>query len=74
MAAKTKKRKMKKRRSTKKRSAKSRSADRARVSGKQRYEVSYLARKYRVSAAAVRKAIRKVGNSRKKIEAELKAL
>ena len=74
MAVKKRKRKAKKRRGTKKRSARSRSADRARVSGKQRHEVSYLARKHKVSAAVVRKTIRKVGNSRKKIEAALKKL
>lgn len=51
--------------------ARSRAADRALVSGKQRHEVSYLARKHGVSSAAVRDAIKKVGNSRKKVEAEL---
>jgi len=44
-------------------------ADRARVSGTERYEVAYFARKHRMSAAAVRRLIKRVGNSRKKLEA-----
>jgi Protein of unknown function (DUF3606) len=44
-------------------------ADRARVSGKERYEVAYFARKHRMTPAAVRKLIKRVGNSRKKLEA-----
>lgn len=50
---------------------KGRKADRARISGKQRYEVYYVARKFRVSADTVRKAIKKVGNMRAKVYAEL---
>lgn len=46
-------------------------ADRSRVSGKERYEVAYMARKHRMSAAAIRKLIKRVGNSRKKIEAAI---
>jgi hypothetical protein len=46
-------------------------ADRSRVSGSEKYEVAYVARKYGVSAATVRKVIKKVGNSRKKIYAAL---
>lgn len=46
-------------------------ADRSLVSGKQKHEVAYLARKHKVSAAAVRETIKKVGNSRKKVDAAL---
>ena len=46
-------------------------ADRARISATQSSEVNYVARKYRRSAAAVRAAIKKVGNSRDKVYAEL---
>jgi Protein of unknown function (DUF3606) len=46
-------------------------ADRARISGKQRYEVYYVARKFGVSADTVRAAIKKVGNMRAKVYAEL---
>jgi len=56
---------------SKAKSKRSRKADRARVSGKQAYEVAYLARKHKVSAADVRAAIKKVGSSRKKVEAAL---
>ncbi len=49
----------------------SRKADRARVSATQPYEVYYVARKYRVSADTVRKVIKRVGNSRKKVYAAL---
>ena len=50
---------------------KSGKADRARVSGSQKYEVYYVARKFGVSADTVRKVIKKVGNMRVKIYAEL---
>jgi len=46
-------------------------ADRARVSGSQASEVYYVARKYSVTADAVRKVIKRVGNSRKKVYAAL---
>ena len=46
-------------------------ADRARISGKQPYEVYYVARKFGVSADTVRKAIKKVGHVRAKVYAEL---
>jgi hypothetical protein len=46
-------------------------ADRARVSGKQSSEVYYVARKYGVSAETVRKVIKRVGNSRRKVYAAL---
>jgi Protein of unknown function (DUF3606) len=46
-------------------------ADRSRVSAGQRSEVYYVARKYGVSADMVRSVIKRVGNSRKKVYAEL---
>lgn len=46
-------------------------ADRGRVSGSQPSEVYYVAKKFGVSADTVRKAIKRVGNSRKKVYAEL---
>jgi hypothetical protein len=46
-------------------------ADRSRVSGKEPYEVYYVARKYGVSADVVRAVIKRVGNSRKKVYAAL---
>lgn len=55
----------------KKASKKGRKADRARISGKQAYEVAYVARKLGVSAGTVRKAIKKVGNMRANVYAEL---
>lgn len=45
--------------------------DRARVAGGQDYEVGYEAKKTGRSAAAVKKAVKKVGNSRKKVESKL---
>lgn len=59
----------KKKRKSKK--ARSKVADRARVSGKQKHEVAYLARKHKVSAAVVRATIKKLGSSRKKVDAAL---
>jgi IS5 family transposase len=55
----------------KKASKKGRRADRTRISGKQAYEVAYVARKFGVSAAVVRAAIKNVGNMRAKVYAEL---
>ena len=49
-------------------------ADRDRVSGSEPYEVYYVARKYGVSADTVRKVIKRVGNSRKKIYAALEKM
>ena len=43
----------------------------SRVSGSQRSEVSYVAKKYGVSAETVRSVIKRVGNSRKKVYAAL---
>ena len=49
-------------------------SDRTRVAGKQRAEVSYVARKYGVSADTVRKVIKRVGNSRTKVYAALEKM
>jgi hypothetical protein len=49
-------------------------ADRARVSGSDASEVRYFAKKNRMTPAAVRKLIKKVGNSRKKLEAAVKRM
>jgi hypothetical protein len=49
-------------------------SDRSRISGKQPYEVYYVARKYGVSADAVRKIIKRVGNSRKKVYSALEKM
>jgi hypothetical protein len=49
-----------------------RNQDRARVAGGQPHEVRYEAEKEGVSKAEVKKVIEEVGNSRKKVEAELK--
>jgi uncharacterized protein DUF3606 len=55
----------------KKRSARGRKQDRARVAGGQDYEVGYEAKKTGRSRPAVKKAVQKVGNSRKRIERRL---
>jgi hypothetical protein len=49
-------------------------ADRARVSASQPSEVYYVARKFGVTADTVRKAIKKVGNSRTKVYAALEKM
>ena len=54
-----------------KKSARGRAQDRARVAGGQDYEVRYEAKKDRQSASAVKKAVKKVGNSRKKVRKAL---
>jgi hypothetical protein len=52
-----------------KRTARGRKQDRARVAGGQDYEVKYAAKKTgRSSVADVKKAVKKVGNSRKRVE------
>jgi Protein of unknown function (DUF3606) len=51
----------------KKKTARGRKQDRARVAGGQDYEVRYTAKKTRKSASAVKKAVKKVGSSRKKV-------
>jgi len=48
-----------------------RSQDRKRVAGGQDYEVRYEAKKTGRSKAAVKKAVKKVGTSRKKVERRL---
>ena len=55
------------------RSNRSRAQDRARVAGGQKHEVAYEARKTGKKPAAVRKAIKKVGNSRKKVNKALRS-
>jgi hypothetical protein len=55
----------------KKQTARGREQDRARVASGQDYEVRYEAQKTRRSASAVKKAVKKVGNSRKKVERKL---
>lgn len=55
----------------KKQTARGRKQDRARVAGGQDYEVGYEAKKTRRSAASVKKVVKKVGNSRKRVEKKL---
>ena len=51
--------------------ARGRKQDRSRVAGGQDYEVRYEAKKKNRSKAAVKKAVKKVGNSRKRVERAL---
>ena len=51
-----------------------RKADRSKVSGKQPYEIYYVARKFGVRPDDVRLVIKKVGNSREKIYAALEKM
>jgi hypothetical protein len=55
----------------KKQSARGPKQDRARVAGGQKHEVRYESKKTGTSRAAVKKAIKKVGNSRRKVDREL---
>jgi hypothetical protein len=55
----------------KKQSSRGRKQDRARLAGWQDHEVRYEAKKTARSASAVKKAVKKVGNSRKKVERKL---
>ena len=55
----------------KKKAARGRKQDRARVAGGQGYEVRYEAKKTRRSTGAVKKAVKKAGNSRKRVEKRL---
>jgi hypothetical protein len=55
----------------KKQTSRGRKQDRARVAGKQSHEVSYESKKTGRSATAVKKAVKKVGNSRKRVEKRL---
>jgi Protein of unknown function (DUF3606) len=54
-----------------KQTARGRTQDRARVAGGQDYEVRYEAKKTGRSKAAVKKAVRKVGSGRKRVERRL---
>jgi hypothetical protein len=53
-------------------SARGRKQDRAHVAGGQNYELRYTAKKTRKSASAVKKAVKKVGSSRKRVVKALK--
>jgi hypothetical protein len=55
----------------KKHSSRGRKQDRARVAGGQDYEVRYESKKTGRSKAAVKRAVKKVGTSRKKVERRL---
>ena len=54
-----------------KQSSRGRKQDRALVAGGQKYEVGYASKKSGKSRAAVKKAVKKVGSSRRKVEREL---
>lgn len=54
-----------------KKSARGRKQDRARVAGLQNYEVDYVARKTKKSRKAVKKTVKRVGNSRKRVKKAL---
>jgi hypothetical protein len=54
-----------------KKTARGRKQDRARVASGQDYEVRYEAKKTRQSASVVKKAVKKVGNSRKRVDKRL---
>jgi hypothetical protein len=51
-----------------KKTTRGRAQDRSKVAGGQDYEVSYESKKTGKSAEAIKKAVKKTGNSRKKIE------
>jgi hypothetical protein len=53
-------------------SARGRKQDRKRVAGGQDYEVGYKARKTGASKRRVKKAVKAAGNSRRKVERELR--
>ncbi|WOH63030.1 DUF3606 domain-containing protein [Bradyrhizobium sp. BWA-3-5] len=55
----------------KKKSSRGRKQDGARVAGGQDYEVRYESKKTGRSASAVKKAVKKVGSSRKRVERQL---
>lgn len=55
----------------KSKTSRGRKQDRARVAGGQDYEVRYEAKKTGKSAQAVKKAVKKVGTSRKRVEKRL---
>jgi len=53
-------------------SSRGRAQDRAKVAGGQDHEVRYEAKKEGVSKAEVKKTVEEVGNSRRKVEKELR--
>jgi Protein of unknown function (DUF3606) len=55
----------------KKRTKRGRKQDRARVAGGQKHEVRYEAKKTRKSKKVVKRAVKKVGVIRRKVEREL---
>jgi hypothetical protein len=55
----------------KKQTSRGRKQDRARVAAGQDYEVKYETKKTGRSSASVKKAVKKVGNSRKRVENRL---
>lgn len=55
----------------KKQTSRGRKQDRARVAASQDYEVRYEAKKTRKSKAAVKKAVKKAGPSRRRVERAL---
>jgi hypothetical protein len=54
-----------------KKTSRGRKQDRARVAGGQKHEVRYETKKTGKSASAVKRAVKKVGNSRKTVERSL---
>lgn len=56
---------------TVKKTTRGRKHGRDRVAGGQKYEVGYEAKKTGRSASAVKKAVKKIGNSRKRVEKQL---
>ena len=54
-----------------KKTARGRKQDRAKVAGGQKHEVGYESKKTGRSASAVKKAVKKVGTSRKRVEKRL---
>jgi hypothetical protein len=56
----------------KNKTARGRAQDRTKVAGGQMYEVAYESKKTGRSAASVKKAVKKVGNTRKRVEKRLK--
>jgi hypothetical protein len=52
-------------------SARGRKQDRARVAGRQNYELGYESKKSGKSRSAVKKVVKKVGNSRRRVEKAL---
>jgi Protein of unknown function (DUF3606) len=54
-----------------KQTSRGRKQDRARVAGGQNHEVRYESKKSGKSRAAVKKAVKKIGNSRRKVDREL---